>query len=81
MSNARRPEGGRGPRAGNSPAGSNEGGYLVEFIQIGNSVKVSAVDPRTNTEVSIIGAPTMSREMLTRNAVRKLEYVLNKKRS
>jgi len=60
------------------PDKSDEG-YLVEFIRVGNAVKVSAVDPRTNTEVSIVGSPMMSQEMLTRNAIRKLEYVLNKK--
>lgn len=48
-------------------------GYLIEFIQIGNSVKVSAVDPVTGIEVSIVGSPLSSRETLTRSAVRKLE--------
>lgn len=57
----------------------NDEGYLVEFVRVGNSVKVSAVDPRTNTEVSIVGSPMMSQDHLTRNAIRKLEYVLNKK--
>ncbi|RMF08738.1 MAG: hypothetical protein D6763_09375 [Alphaproteobacteria bacterium] len=53
-------------------------GYLIEFIRIGNSVKVSAVDPRTNTEVSIVGAASMSEHQLSRAAIRKLEYVLKK---
>lgn len=57
----------------------NDEGYLVEFIRVGNAVKVSAVDPRTNTEVSIVGSPLMSQDHLTRNAIRKLEYVLKKK--
>ncbi len=54
-------------------------GYLIEFVQVGNSVKVSAVDPRTNTEVSIVGSPAMSRDHLSKAAIRKLEYVLKKK--
>ena len=52
--------------------------YIVEFVQIGNSVKVSAIDPETLREVSIVGDPRMSRESLTNAAVQKLEYVLRK---
>jgi hypothetical protein len=52
--------------------------YIIEFTQIGGSVKVTAVDPRTMTEVSIIGGPQYSQEFLTRQAVKKLEYVLSK---
>jgi hypothetical protein len=52
--------------------------YLIEFTQVGGSVKVTAVDPRTMTEVSIIGGPQYSQEFLTRQAVKKLEYVLSK---
>ncbi|MEX1147826.1 MAG: hypothetical protein WEB93_05540 [Sphingomonadales bacterium] len=80
MSNAQRPDGrGRGPGSGPG-SGKGQGGYIVEFLHVGNSVKVSAVDPRTNTEVSIVGSPAMSQAMLSRNAIRKLEYVLAKKR-
>ena len=52
--------------------------YIIEFTQIGGSVKVTAVDPRTMTEVSIVGGPQYSQEFLTRQAVKKLEYVLSK---
>jgi hypothetical protein len=52
---------------------TNGEGYLVEFIQIGNSVKVSAIDPASGFEVSIVGSPLSSRETLSRSAVRKLE--------
>jgi len=55
------------------------GEYLVEFIQIGNSVKVSAVDPVSGREVSIVGPVTATRPYLTRLAVKKLQYVLAKK--
>jgi hypothetical protein len=54
-------------------------GYIIEFYQIGNSIKVTAMDPKTLTEVAIIGAPGLTRQHLARNAVRKLEYVLAKK--
>ncbi len=51
---------------------------LIEILQVGNAVKVIAVDPNTGLEVSIVGAPSMSEEMLKRNAVKKLQYVLEK---
>lgn len=56
-----------------------KGEYLVEFQQVGNTVKVSAVDPVTNIEVSIVGDPAASQDELIRVAVQKLEYVLAKK--
>ena len=52
--------------------------YIIEFTQVGGSVKVTAVDPKTLTEVSIVGGPQYSQEFLTRQAVKKLEYVLSK---
>jgi hypothetical protein len=54
--------------------------YIIEFTQIGTSIKVTAVDPRTMTEVTIVGAPQYSQEFLGRQAVKKLEYMLAKKR-
>ena len=52
---------------------------IVEFIPVGSYVKVSAIDPKTGTEVSIVGDPKQGNEALKRTAVRKLLYVLNKK--
>ncbi len=54
--------------------------YIIEFVQIGTSIKVTAIDPRTMTEVSIVGAAQYSQDFLGRQAVKKLEYVLAKKR-
>jgi len=51
-------------------------GILIEFYPVGAYVKVSAVDPVTLTEVSIVGDPAAGEEALTRSATRKLEYVL-----
>ena len=51
---------------------------LIEIMQVGNAVKVIAVDPETGVEVSIVGSPSMSEEILKRNAVKKLQYVLEK---
>ena len=44
---------------------------IFEFISIGAYVKVSAIDTRTGTEVSIVGDPR-------RGAMRKLERALEK---
>ena len=51
------------------------GEYLIEFYRVGNSVRVSAIDPVTGMEVQIVGPANIGREELTRVAVRKLQYV------
>ena len=53
--------------------------YLVEFQTIGNAVKVSALDPITLVEVSIIGPTNATEAELSRLAVQKLEYMLLKR--
>lgn len=53
--------------------------YLLEFQQVGRYVKVSAVDPVTNVEVSIVGDAAATKAELQRVAVARLEYVLRKK--
>ena len=45
---------------------------LIEFQQIGNAVRVTAVDPETLTEVTIKGPPSAGQEMLKSNALNKL---------
>jgi hypothetical protein len=60
---------------------SDSEGYNIEFHRIGNAVKVSAMDPVTLTEVSIVGAPGVGDTELTRLVVRKLEYMLAKRRT
>lgn len=52
---------------------------LIEFQQIGNAVRVTAVDPETLTAATIMGPPSAGQEMLKRNAINKLNYVLSKK--
>lgn len=59
--------------------GSAKGEYLLEFHQVGNAMKVSALDPVSNIEVSIVGDPATSQDELSRVAVQKLEYMLAKK--
>ncbi len=51
----------------------------LEFIAMGSSVKVSAVDVETGTEVSIVGPASAPQKQLEQNAIAKLRYVLAKK--
>ena len=53
-------------------------GYIVEFLVVGKSVKVTAIDPATLREATIIGSPLLPRRMLAKHAVRKLEFMMNK---
>ena len=52
---------------------------IFEFRPMGNAVKVVAMDTQSLTEVSIQGPANAGEEMLKRNALRRLEYVLKKK--
>lgn len=52
---------------------------IIEFFNIGNIVKVSAMDTLTLTEISIQGPKSAGEATLQRNAIKRLEYVLKKK--
>ncbi len=56
------------------------GEVIIEMYQVGNAVKVSAVDTATLVEVSIVGDPGQGEELLKRAAINKLNYVLRKRR-
>jgi hypothetical protein len=49
---------------------------LFELRQIGNTVKVTAIDVATNTEVCTMGPASAGQHALKTAALRKLEYVL-----
>ena len=49
-----------------------------EFLRMGSTVKVMAIDSVTGTEVSIIGPASAGEAQLKMNALRKLQYVLGK---
>ena len=53
---------------------------IIEFVKVGAYVKVSAIDPTTRVEVSIVGDPLVSQAKLEQTAVQKLKYVLNKRK-
>jgi hypothetical protein len=51
---------------------------IFEFIRVGASVKVTAIDPPTGTEAVIVGDATAGEAALKRLARQKLDYVLAK---
>ena len=53
---------------------------LFEFRHLGNSVQVNAIDPDTGTEVSMVGDPRAGEQVLKQAAMRKLVFVLAKRR-
>lgn len=54
--------------------------YILEFIPQGRFVRVTAVDPETGTEAVIVGDPRETQQTLSRAAVKKLEFLLNKQK-
>jgi len=61
-----------------SPAMKNRE-VIIEFYPVGQFVKVSAMDSKTLTEISIQGPKSAGEDTLKRNAIKRLEYVLRKK--
>jgi hypothetical protein len=58
---------------------SRDGGVIIEYRALGQSVKVTAIDPITHEEVSIIGDVRHSQEFLARQAVKKLRMMQEKR--
>lgn len=52
---------------------------IIEFHQIGNLVKVTAMDTSSLTEIVIQGPVNVGEAVLKANAMKRLEYVLKKK--
>jgi len=67
--------------AGDHPAMTGFREALIEFHRVGAYVKVSAVDPDTLTEVCIVGDPAAGEAALKSAAVRKLAYVLERRKN
>lgn len=51
----------------------------VEFVVMGNTVKVTAIDSETGLEASVVGPANAPRGALADAARRKLEYLEKKK--
>lgn len=69
------------PPDGGEHAAEGSREIYLEFIPIGNAVKVVAVDSVSGLEVSIVGPATAARRTLEQNAIKKLEYMLAKTRA
>lgn len=54
---------------------------IFEFVQCGNSIKVSALDMATKIEVCITAPHSASQTYMEQMALKKLQYVLKKQRS
>jgi hypothetical protein len=61
------------------PAG-RRGEAIIEFQAIGSTVKVSAVDPATLVEVSIIAPVRASQREMSAAVLNKLRYVLARRK-
>jgi hypothetical protein len=58
---------------------SGEEGFILEFHRVGGVVKVTAVDPQTGAEATIVGDPRAGQAALARAAGQKLRYVLERR--
>ena len=60
--------------------GREAGEILIEFVKIGNAVRVIAIDVATTTEVSFQAPANASRPTIERIAKDKLAYVMGRKK-
>lgn len=61
-------------------SGAGKPEVYIECVVQGGLLKVTAIDSASGTEASVFGpASNASRDVLTRNAVAKLAYLLKKK--
>ena len=63
------------------PTRLSKGGreILIEIVTIGAYAKVAAIDAATGTEISITGPADADRATLEAAAIRKLQFILNKR--
>ncbi|MEZ7865387.1 MAG: hypothetical protein QMB41_10720 [Rhodospirillales bacterium] len=54
---------------------------LFEMKQVGQYMRITAIDPLSGTEVISIGDPSVDPDMLRSMAIRKLKYVIAKNRN
>lgn len=67
------------PGKGGKRINTSLGEVIIEFVQVGNAIKVSAMDTESLTEVSIMGPPSATETELKRTVIAKLEYRLKGK--
>jgi len=69
------PRGASGTASFGKPSGE-QGEAIIEFQAVGHAVKVTAMDPATLTEVSIVAPAAATEREMTDGVLRKLRYVL-----
>ncbi len=52
--------------------------YILEFVRIGNQVKVTACDTQTGIEAVVFGPAQTPQKAMGELAIKKLHYVLQK---
>lgn len=52
---------------------------IIEMRPFGTLVRISAMDTKTMTEITLSGPKTTPESILKRNALKRLEYVMKKK--
>ena len=65
------------------PTRLSKGGreILIEIVTIGAYAKVAAIDAATGTEISITGPADADRATLEAAAIRKLQFILSKRKA
>lgn len=51
---------------------------LFEYIRQGAYVKVTAIEPETRIEATVVVPATLSKEQMQQQALQKLKYLLSK---
>lgn len=69
----------KSPQKPNTHPSSQSEGCLIEYIPQGAYTKVTAIDPKSGVEVSIVGDSKATQAELNRIVVQKLRFVLAKK--
>lgn len=54
------------------------GSYIIESTRVGAQVKVTACDPETGLEATVMGPASASQRDMATLAVRKLQYLMQK---
>lgn len=60
--------------------GLEKGEAIIEFQTIGQTVKVSAIDSATLTEISVVAPASATARQMTDAALKKLRYVLARRK-
>jgi hypothetical protein len=61
--------------------GKDRDGYIIEYIALGRSMKVTAFDPETMLEATVVAPTNLSQKELSDLAIRKLHYLLRTKKN